>query len=138
MISKHKKRNILIFTVICVVAFLVGCDSKSVPDASFTEPDTGLYVIDMQPAGVLPVAVKYPSVYVQFSLPVVSVSKLGEPADVSEYMTIDPPLEGVFRWYGTSLLCFDSDTAVVPQRKYTVTLSDDITAVHNQGVEGQI
>lgn len=138
MISKHKKRNILIFTVICVVAFLVGCDSKSVPDASFTEPDTGLYVIDMQPAGVLPVAVKYPSVYVQFSLPVVSVSKLGEPADVSEYMTIDPPLEGVFRWYGTSLLCFDSDTAVVPQRKYTVTLSDDITAVDGTPISGPL
>ena len=40
----------------------------------------------------------------QFSEPVVPLSKLGEPSDKSDIISIEPALNGVFRWYGTSLL----------------------------------
>ena len=114
--------------VLCAGFLLPGCSAKDSSNTGETD-GTALSIIDMQPAGELPSAVKYPSVYVLFSKPVVPLSVLGEPSDTSEYMKIEPPLKGVYRWYGTSLLCFDSSEKVLPQREYTVTVAENIKAV---------
>lgn len=121
------------FGFACAVLLFSAC-----PAAQKDAEDTDLYILDMQPAGELPSAVKYPSVFVQFSKPVVPLASLGKPSGVSEYMKIEPPLQGVYRWYGTSLLCFDSSEAVIPQREYRVTVSPDITASDGTPVSGQL
>lgn len=120
-------------------ALFLSCEKK---DAADTEADNGavtdLYVLDMQPDGQLPADVTYPSVYIQFSQPVAPLSVLGEPSDTSEYVKINPPLKGVFRWYGTSLLSFDSSEPVIPQREYTVTVSKDIVSSDGTPISGPL
>ena len=115
--------------MVLMTGSLVSCGSGGKPEVEQPMDQEGLFVMDFQPAGQLPTAVKYPAIYVQFSKPVVSVAKLGQPSNTSDLRKIDPPLEGVFRWYGTSLLSFDASEGVIPQREYTVTLSDDIVSV---------
>ena len=137
MQSNLTKLNIL---WMCLFVFMLGfvvlsCTSDDVVEQPVDKD--GLFVMDFQPAGELPTAVKYPAIYVQFSKAVVPVAKLGEPSDKSDLMKIEPPLKGVFRWYGTSLLCFDAEEAVIPQREYKVTLSKDITAVDGSPISGQ-
>ncbi len=126
--------------VACICALALGviaCGSGGKTEVEQPMDQEGLFVMDFQPAGQLPTAVKYPAVYVQFSKPVVPVAKLGQPSDSSDLMKIDPPLEGVFRWYGTSLLSFDASQGVIPQREYTVTLSDSIISVDGSPITGQ-
>ncbi len=131
------------FCYLCAWCAFFGCSGNGSKvaagksDAAAAVSDDALYVLDMQPAGVLPADMKYPAVYVQFSKPVVPVTVLGEPSEKSDLMKIEPPLEGVFRWYGTSLLCFDSSQQTVPQREYTVTLSGDIRAADGTLISGQ-
>ena len=120
------------------IGVLFGCKKKNETAQAVKNPDTDLYIIDMQPAGELPAAVKYPSVYVQFSQPMISVSVLGEPSDTSKYMSITPPLKGVYRWYGTSLLCFESSEPVIAQRDYTVTIPNSVKSVEGIRVSGQL
>ena len=137
MQSNLKKLNILWICCFVVVLGIVLFSCKSDDVVEQPVDKDGLFVMDFQPAGELPTAVKYPAIYVQFSKAVVPVAKLGEPSDKSDLMKIEPPLKGVFRWYGTSLLCFDAKEAVIPQREYKVTLSDDITAVDGSHISGQ-
>ncbi|MDY4673398.1 MAG: MG2 domain-containing protein [Treponema sp.] len=137
MKSILNKWNIL-WTYLCILllgGLVLSCTSDDVVEQPVDKD--GLFVMDFQPAGELPTAVKYPAIYVQFSKAVVPVAKLGEPSDKSDLMKIEPPLKGVFRWYGTSLLCFDAEEAVIPQREYKVTLSKDITAVDGSPISGQ-
>ena len=139
-----KTKRLLQCAVIAGAGFLLcagllfGCRKNNGTSGSVETDDTDLYIIDMQPAGELPAAVKYPSVYVQFSKPVVAVSVLGEPSDTSEYMSITPPLKGVYRWYGTSLLCFESSDPVIAQREYTVTIPESVKSVDGTRVTGQL
>ena len=138
MKSILNKWNIL-WTCLCILllgGLVLSCKSDEVVERPVDE--NGLFVMDFQPAGELPAAVKYPAIYVQFSKPVVPVAKLGEPSDKSDLMKIEPPLKGVFRWYGTSLLSFDAEEAVIPQREYKVTLSHDITSVDGSPISGQL
>ena len=138
MKSIFNKWNIL-WTCLCILllgGLVLSCKSDDVVERPVDE--NGLFVMDFQPAGELPAAVKYPAIYVQFSKPVVPVAKLGEPSDKSDLMKIEPPLKGVFRWYGTSLLSFDAEEAVIPQREYKVTLSDSITSVDGSPISGQL
>ncbi|MBO5137826.1 MAG: alpha-2-macroglobulin [Spirochaetaceae bacterium] len=126
------------FTFLSIFS-LASCSKNDEVVASDSElqTDDGFYVIDMQPNGELPSSMKYPSVYVQFSKPVVAVEKLGVPSNTSEYMKIEPSLEGVYRWYGTSLLCFDSTEQTIPQREYKVSVSKNVKAIDGTALSGQ-
>lgn len=132
-----KWAGVFVCLMVLMAGSLVSCGSGGKTEVERPIDQEGLFVMDFQPAGQLPTAVKYPAIYVQFSKPVVPVAKLGQPSDTSPLMKIDPPLEGVFRWYGTSLLSFDASQAVIPQREYTVTLSDDIVSVDGSPITGQ-
>lgn len=138
------KKSTFLFFASCLFAILIFSCSKGKASAQggsdkekVMTNDGSFYVMDMQPAGELPSAVKFPAVYVQFSKPVVPVAKLGESSSTSKFMKIEPALEGVYRWYGTSLLCFDSTEATLPQREYTVTLADDIVSVDGTPLSGE-
>ena len=117
-----KKRAALILFVMSAFVFF-GCkksnETNKVPVIK-EKGDGSFKILSFTPEEELPSSVKYPSIQVQFNSPVVPLEKLGEPTDKSDIVTINPPLKGVFRWYGTSLLAFDASDAVIPQKKYTV------------------
>ena len=98
----------------------------------------GFRVISMTPLGELPSQVKYPSIQVQFSEPVVALKALGTQSSSSEYLTIEPKLNGVFRWKGTSILSFDSTDEVLPQKEYTVKVSPKTKSVKGNTITGQL
>jgi uncharacterized protein YfaS (alpha-2-macroglobulin family) len=108
--------------------------------AENSEPFT---IVDYGPQGELPQEVRNPSIYMVFSQPVVPLAKLGEPerweeGEASpELFTVDPPLPGVFRWYGTRLLAFESDAPSLPQRTYTVRASERLRSLGGKSLEGE-
>ncbi|MBQ9539113.1 MAG: hypothetical protein IJU95_07565, partial [Treponema sp.] len=91
-----------------VLASVVPLASQSAGGGDGASSSEAFNVISMTPTGELPSQVKYPSIQVQFSEPVVALMALGKQSSTSEYLTIEPKLNGVFRWKGTSILSFDS------------------------------
>ena len=73
--------------VVALAMTVLSCKSDNVVEQPVDKD--GLFVMDFQPAGELPAAVKYPAIYVQFSKAVVPVAKLGEPSDKSDLMKIE-------------------------------------------------
>ena len=91
----------------------------------------------MTPQDELPAAVQYPSIQVQFSEPVVALKELGTPTDKSDVFSITPPLRGTFRWYGTSILGFESAEAAIPQKRYTVTVNPKLRSLKGNVLQGE-
>ncbi|MCQ2579357.1 MAG: MG2 domain-containing protein [Treponemataceae bacterium] len=122
------------------IAFLaIGCSkNKTNKNGSNANAETndGFCVISYEPEGTLPVEVKNPSIFVQFSEPVVPLSKLGEPSDKSDIISIEPELKGVFRWYGTSLLSFECSDEVIPQTEYIVTINNSVKSINGNALSG--
>lgn len=123
---------------------LSGCGSEATKSAVAKETISAhslsdvFEVIDFLPGEELPSEVKFPSIQIQFSEPVVALQKLGEKSAKSEAITIDPPLAGTFRWYGTSLLSFESSEEVIPQRRYTVKVNPDLVSASGKTVSGAL
>ncbi|MDR1586415.1 MAG: alpha-2-macroglobulin [Treponema sp.] len=102
------------------------------------ESDAPLVMADFGPTGELPQEIKKPSVYVVFSQPVVPLAKLGEPIrEDAGLFTIEPPLAGTYRWYGTKLLSFESGAESLPQQRYTITVSDKIKSLGGKSLQGE-
>lgn len=135
---KFLRSLLSVFFAICFVSLMLGCSKKTDNEVVVSAAtDDSFQIIDMQPVGELPSSMKYPSVYVQFSEPVVPIEKLGASSSTSEYMTIEPPLKGVYRWYGTSLLCFDSTEQTIPQKEYKVSVAKDIKSISGEPLTGE-
>lgn len=105
--------------------------SKGQPAASpalppETEP---LQVVDYGPEGELPIEMRSPTIYVMFNLPIVPLAKLGEPMTSSNIMTIDPHVDGVYRWYGTRTLSFEPTNPLIDQPLHTVHISADTASL---------
>ena len=92
-------------------------------------------VVDGGPVDYLPAEMQKPSIYVLFSQPVVPLAKLGEPQSSSQVLEIQPALGGVYRWYGTRLLSFDSAEEVAPQSRYTITVNPEIKSLAGTPLE---
>ena len=102
------------------------------------ESDAPLVITGYGPQGELPQEIKKPSIYVVFSQPVVPLAQLGEPVRESAGLfSIDPPLAGVYRWYGSKLLSFEPDGESMPQRRYTITVSDRIKSLGGKSLQGE-
>ena len=93
-------------------------------------------VCDWGPKGSIPSEVRNPSFYVLFSEPVVALEALNQPEKTSKYVSITPQIEGVFRWKGTSLLCFDAAQPCEPQGFYTITVNKQIKSLYDKPIEG--
>ena len=110
---------------------------------SIAESDGPFTLVDYGPQGELPSEVTKPSIYMIFSQPVTPLAKLGESLRWEEgapdpgLFTVDPPLPGTFRWYGTRLLAFEPDAASLPQRRYTVTASERLRSLGGRHLEGE-
>ncbi len=84
--------------------------------AALQESDEPFTVVDSGPRGELPSEMRRPGLYVVFSQPVVPLAQLGAPVRDTGLLKIEPPLSGVYRWYGSRLLAFESDAESLPQR----------------------
>lgn len=104
--------------------------SKKQATAPFT-------VCDWGPKNSIPAEVRNPSFYVFFSEPVVALEALNKQETTSEYISITPRLNGVFRWKGTSLLCFDASEPCEPQGFYTITVNPQIKSLYGKSIEGE-
>jgi len=95
-------------------------------------------IVDYGPRDELPSEIKKPSIFVVFSQPVVPLAKLGDPIkEDAGYFNIQPPLKGVYRWYGTRLLSFEPDGESMPQQEYRITVSDKIKSLGGKSLEGE-
>ncbi len=111
----------------------VTADTKT--NSAAKEP---FHVIGVTPQGELPSQVKYPSIQIQFSQPVVALKALGEPMSKSDIVTIEPKLNGTFRWKGTSVLSFDSTEETVPQKEYTIKISPATKSAKGEPITGTL
>lgn len=102
-----------------------------------TQISTPFYAVSVTPSGELSSTVRHPSIQIVFSEPVVPLKKLGEPILKSEHVQITPKLEGVFRWYGTSVLSFDCADDLIPQKIYTVKINPQIVSVNGEKFSGR-
>ena len=96
-----------------------------------------LTVCDWGPKGSIPAEVRNPSFYVLFSQPMVALEALNNPETTSSYFSISPKIDGVFRWKGTSLLCFDASQPCEPQGFYTITVNPQIKSLYGKTIEGE-
>ena len=126
-----------LFALLVIAVFAAGCKGKNKAAANASGSGSGEFcVISYEPSGTLPDEVKNPSIYVQFSEPVVPLAKLGESSDKSDIITIEPALKGVFRWYGTSLLSFECADEVIPQTEYVVKINSNVKSINGTALTG--
>jgi uncharacterized protein YfaS (alpha-2-macroglobulin family) len=112
--------------------------SAGTGEGGIQESDEPFSIVDYGPVDELPQEIKKPSIYVIFSQPVVPLAQLGEPIrEDAGLFAIDPPVEGVYRWYGSRLLSFEPDAESLPQHRYTVTVSDSIRSLGGKKLEGE-
>jgi alpha-2-macroglobulin len=106
---------------------------ESVPLSESDEPFT---ITDYGPVDELPAELKFPSIYVTFSQPVIPLSRLGSIEDSSNVFRVNPPVGGVFRWYGTRMVSLDVTEELLPQREYTVTVNRELTSLGGKKLTG--
>jgi alpha-2-macroglobulin len=93
------------------------------------ETDEPLMVTAYGPEGELPVEMKRPDIYVAFNQPMVPLARLGESSQRHPYLSIEPPVEGAFRWYGSRLLSFEPSSPFEGQREYRISLKKGISSL---------
>ena len=131
------KQIILLSTFFYFVCSSISCNvKKSVSSDTINENDS-LQIISVTPQDELPSSIKYPSIQVQFSQPIVPLEKLGIPTDKSDIMTITPHLNGTFRWYGTSVLSFECSDSLIPQKEYTISINQNTKSITGKILTGE-
>ena len=113
-----------------------GANTEEEKTTIIKEDDRPFEIVDYSPVNELPSEVKIPTIYVAFSHPVVPLAKLGEVIKTTDLMKIEPEITGVYRWYGTSILSFEPDTSLMPQRIYKVTINDKIQSLGGKNLTG--
>jgi uncharacterized protein YfaS (alpha-2-macroglobulin family) len=111
--------------------------------ADIAESDDPFTVVDYGPRDMLPEEIKKSAIYMVFSQPVIPLAQLGDPiredldGKSPGLFVIEPPLRGVYRWYGTRLLSFEPDAEILPQHRYTVTASEKFRSLGGKKLEGE-
>jgi uncharacterized protein YfaS (alpha-2-macroglobulin family) len=119
------------------IAYYQAVLSEGEAAGTVAESDEAFTITDYGPSGELPSEIKKPAIYAVFSQPVVPLARLGEPlTEAAGFFTIEPPLAGIYRWYGSRLLSFQPDAENMPQHEYTVTVSDKIRSLGGKSLEG--
>ena len=91
-----------------------------------------LMIRDYGPIGELPVENRRPNIYVMFNKPIVPLGQLGKPIFETDLLTITPPVDGVYRWYGTRTLGFRPDRPLQDRPKYTISVSSHAAALDGE------
>ena len=121
------------------IAYFVAAPGEEQAAAwNIQESDEPFTIVDFGPRDELPAEIRRPAIFVAFSQPVVPLARLGEVIrEDAGLFTIEPPLSGIFRWYGTRLLAFEPDAETLPQMEYRVTVSDRIRSLGGRSLEGE-
>ncbi len=106
-------------------------------DADVYESDDPLIITDFGPDKELPSELDYPSIWVLFSQPIVPLAQLGSSSNASNILKIEPPLNGVYRWYGTKLLSFEASEKGLPQHIYNISINDQLTSLGGKQLSGR-
>jgi uncharacterized protein YfaS (alpha-2-macroglobulin family) len=104
--------------------------------AAGSVPENAFQVTEYAPVGSVPWQNIEGGVWLLFSEPVIALSKPGKPAIESGTLRVHPPVEGIYRWYGSRLLSFEPTTSLAPATEYTVALSPDLTSLAGNPLEG--
>ncbi|MCR4947850.1 MAG: alpha-2-macroglobulin [Treponema sp.] len=112
------------------------------PDDSSNEEEADdstkeFYIEDWGPQGKIAAGENHPTFYVVFSRPVNSLKALDKPQTTSDIMSIEPALPGIFRWYGTRHLSFESDIPVDPTVHYTIKIKDGLKSAAGKILTGE-
>ncbi len=94
------------------------------------------YIEDWGPQGKIAAGENHPTFYVIFSCPARSLKALDQTQTSSDIMTIEPPLPGVFRWYGTRHLSFEADLPADPTVHYTIKINKDLKSSGGKTLTG--
>ena len=126
----------------CFSGILFSCEKKNLdtekPYITFQNDIQDFYVISANPEGSLPSNVKNPSIQIMFSEPVVPLQKLGEVQEKSNVVEIRPNLNGSFKWLGTSLLSFECEDDIIPQREYTIIVNPETVSINGNKITGPL
>jgi alpha-2-macroglobulin len=109
----------------------------TVTEETVFESDDPFILTDFGPRGELPSELKYPSVWVLFSQPVIPLAMVGSSPDASQILEIEPALEGDFRWYGTKLLSFEASEKGLPQHIYNISVNDKLLSLGGKALSGR-
>lgn len=82
-----------------------------------------LTILDWGPVGEIPAENRRPRIFLTFSHPMISLGKLGEVMTSSDVMIIDPPLPGVYRWYGSRTITFQPDAPLQGQQPLEIRVN---------------
>ncbi len=104
--------------------------------AVIQETDDPFVITDSAPQGEVPPEMAVPTVYVVFSQPVVPLAKLGAVMTTSNILKISPPLKGVYRWYGTRMLAFESTEKLKPMLSYSATVDPGVRSLGGKRLTG--
>ena len=124
------------FYSLFILSSLVGFSCSKENSVSAAEDAASFSVVSFAPDGVIPKNVKYPSIQVVFSEPIVSLEKLGEPIENCDVFEIEPKINGVYRWYGTSVLSFECSDKIIPQKTYRVRVNKNLKSVKGGVISG--
>jgi len=95
------------------------------------------YIEDWGPQGKIAATENHPTFYVIFSRPAHAVAALDKPQTSSDIMVIEPALPGVFRWYGSKHLSFESDVPADPTVHYTIKIKKDLKSISGKALTGE-
>lgn len=105
---------------------------------TITKPDNAPFtVVDYGPRGEIPAITKNPTFYVIFSEPVHEIMALEKPTDQNPLMSIEPPLKGVFRWYGSYYLAFEAHENIQANTDYTIKIADNTRSLLGKSISGE-
>lgn len=112
-------------------------DYKPADEAEEDDSSKEFFVEDWGPQDKIVAGENHPSFYVIFSRPARSLQALDKPQTTSDIMTIEPSLPGVFRWYGTKHLSFESDLPADPTVQYTIKIKSDLKSAGGKKITGE-
>jgi uncharacterized protein YfaS (alpha-2-macroglobulin family) len=98
--------------------------------------ESSFQISEYAPVGTVPWQNIEGGVWLLFSEPVIPAGKLGKSASDSDQLWIHPPVEGIYRWYGSRLLSFEPTSSLVPATEYTVAVSRELTSLAGNPLQG--
>ncbi|SFI40371.1 hypothetical protein SAMN04487775_101150 [Treponema bryantii] len=106
-------------------------------DSDDSNDSVDFFVEDWGPQQKIVAGENHPTFYVIFSRPARSLKALDKPQTTSDVMTIEPPLPGAFRWYGTKHLSFESDIPADPTVQYTIKVTPNLKSSDGKKLTGE-
>ena len=134
-IKKSKFSLIAGIMILCAATVTVFAAGSKRNGKSASE-DVGFKVSGFTPEGELSADIKYPQIQIHFTKPVVALAELGKQTAICDYASIEPKLNGYWKWTTTSTLSFISTDEVIPLKIYTVSIKKDLKAVSGEAISG--